>query len=122
MKVKFLLGAIILLICAAYSNAQTVYITKTGKKYHREDCRYLRYSSYAISLTDAKGRGYAACLVCAPPEKETTGVPQKSRTPSTVAPTVQQKATSSQCTAYTKSGARCKRRTTNASGRCWQHE
>ena len=30
--------------------------------------------------------------------------------------------TSVQCSARTKKGARCKRMTTNASGKCWQHE
>jgi len=44
-----------------------VYITKTGKKYHRWDCRYLRKSSIPISLTEAKRRGYKPCKVCKPP-------------------------------------------------------
>ena len=44
-----------------------VYITKTGKKYHRFDCRYLRRSSTPISLTEAKRRGYTPCKVCEPP-------------------------------------------------------
>jgi len=46
---------------------QTVYITKTGKKYHRDGCRYLASSKIAISLKDAKARGYTACKVCWPP-------------------------------------------------------
>lgn len=29
--------------------------------------------------------------------------------------------TTTQCTSYTKKGNRCLRRTTNCSGRCWQH-
>ena len=45
--------------------ASTVYITRTGKKYHRGSCSYLRYSKIPISLTDAK-RQYAPCLVCNP--------------------------------------------------------
>ena len=45
----------------------TVYITKTGKKYHRLDCRYLRQSCIEISLTEAKRRGYTPCKVCEPP-------------------------------------------------------
>jgi len=44
-----------------------VYITKTGKKYHRWDCRYLRKSSIPISLTEAKRRGYTPYKVCKPP-------------------------------------------------------
>jgi phosphatidylserine/phosphatidylglycerophosphate/cardiolipin synthase-like enzyme len=45
----------------------TVYITKTGSKYHRSGCRYLRKSCIPISLTEAKRRGYAPCKVCKPP-------------------------------------------------------
>ncbi|MGE5551536.1 MAG: thermonuclease family protein [Bacteroidota bacterium] len=44
-----------------------VYITKTGAKYHRAGCRYLSKSSIAISLKDAKARGYTPCSVCSPP-------------------------------------------------------
>ena len=43
----------------------TVYITRTGKKYHRGSCSYLRSSKISISLTDAK-RGYSPCSVCNP--------------------------------------------------------
>ena len=45
----------------------TVYITRTGKKYHRLGCRYLRKSCIPISLTEAKRRGYTPCKVCKPP-------------------------------------------------------
>jgi competence protein ComEC len=48
--------------------AQTVYITRTGKKYHREACRYLTASEIPISLKGAKAKGYTACKVCRPPE------------------------------------------------------
>jgi len=46
---------------------KVVYITKTGKKYHRLGCRYLRKSCIPISLTEAKRRGYTPCKVCKPP-------------------------------------------------------
>jgi hypothetical protein len=45
----------------------TVYITKSGAKYHRAGCRYLAKSSIPISLQDAKARGYGPCSVCKPP-------------------------------------------------------
>ena len=45
----------------------TVYITKTGKKYHRDGCRYLRQSRIPVALKDAKSNGYTACSVCNPP-------------------------------------------------------
>ena len=44
-----------------------VYITKTGKKYHRLGCRYLRKSCIPISLIEAKRRSYTPCKVCKPP-------------------------------------------------------
>jgi hypothetical protein len=44
----------------------TVYITRTGRKYHRAGCRYLRRSSYKISKDEAVSRGYAPCKVCRP--------------------------------------------------------
>jgi hypothetical protein len=47
---------------------QTVYITKTGKKYHRASCRYLSRSKISTSLKDAKANGFTACSVCRPPQ------------------------------------------------------
>jgi hypothetical protein len=46
-----------------------VYITKTGEKYHRENCQYLRQSKIEISLDDAIKNGYDPCSVCKPPTK-----------------------------------------------------
>ncbi len=53
---------------AKYSDQKeySVYITKTGKKYHRAGCRYLRYSKYKITKSEALERGYAPCKVCRP--------------------------------------------------------
>jgi competence protein ComEC len=48
--------------------ALTVYVTRTGKKYHRDGCRYLAASKTPISLKDAKAKGYTACKVCRPPD------------------------------------------------------
>lgn len=42
-----------------------VYITRTGTKYHRGSCRYLRYSKIPISIERAK-HGYSPCSVCRP--------------------------------------------------------
>lgn len=54
-------------LSAAAASAQTVYITKTGAKYHSAGCRYLSKSSISIDLADALARGYVACSVCNPP-------------------------------------------------------
>lgn len=45
----------------------TVYVTRTGAKYHRAGCRYLSKSCIPISLKDAKQR-YSPCSVCNPPQ------------------------------------------------------
>ncbi len=50
------------------NQTQTVYITRTGKRYHRDGCRYLATSKVPISLKDAKANGYTPCKVCHPPE------------------------------------------------------
>lgn len=45
-----------------------VYITETGKKYHREGCKYLEESKIPISLEEAKRQGYKPCKICKPLE------------------------------------------------------
>ena len=43
-----------------------VYITKTGDKYHKGTCRYLRQSKISIPKKEAISNGYEACKVCKP--------------------------------------------------------
>jgi micrococcal nuclease len=47
------------------ADTKTVYITRTGAKYHRASCRYLRKSMIPISLSNAK-QNYSPCSVCRP--------------------------------------------------------
>ena len=54
-------------LAAKNKKSVTVYITKTGEKYHTSSCRYLKKSKIAISLSNAKSSGYTACKVCNPP-------------------------------------------------------
>jgi len=49
-------------------SAVIVYITSTGKKYHRDGCRYLSQNKIPIALEEAKKRGYEPCSVCNPPK------------------------------------------------------
>ena len=99
--------------------AQTVYITRTGAKYHDDGCRYLSRSKIKTTLSEARENAYTLCSVCKPPTKVTSGTGQEN---ATTTPAPVRKATSCQCTAKTKSGTRCSRMTTSASGKCWQHE
>ena len=45
----------------------TVYVTRTGKKYHKGSCSYLRKSKIPMKLKDAKAAGYTPCSRCSPP-------------------------------------------------------
>lgn len=56
----------------AYNGDITVYVTKTGSKYHKDGCRYLSRSQIAVSLEDAVAQGYGACSVCHPPALDLT--------------------------------------------------
>ncbi len=104
---------------ASSINAQSVYTTKTGEKYHKNTCKYLKYSKKEITLKKAKLLGYSPCSVCKPTNKNTQAKTTSSK--SSLSNTHTQKTTSTQCTGKTKSGTRCKRKTKNANGRCYQH-
>lgn len=101
--ILFLLGSTISV------QAQTVYITNTGKKYHKKSCHHLKYSKKTIEYKEALRLGYEGCKICKP--KGTT----------TTKSTPTKKTYATQCTGKTKSGKRCKRQTKNSSGRCYQH-
>lgn len=66
---KRLVVIVIILLAAVNLSAQTVYITKSGTKYHKSDCRYLSQSKIAVDLKEAVDRRYLPCSVCSPPIK-----------------------------------------------------
>ena len=43
-----------------------VYATRTGHRYHRAGCRYLKYSSIKMTRREAEARGLTPCGVCRP--------------------------------------------------------
>lgn len=52
---------------SADERADTVYVTPSGKKYHRGTCRYARNGgAIGMSVADAIARGLGACRVCNP--------------------------------------------------------
>lgn len=53
-------------VAEVYQKEVTVYITKTGEKYHRGNCRYLSRSKISTTKKDAIKNGYGACKVCKP--------------------------------------------------------
>jgi hypothetical protein len=44
----------------------TVYITRTGEKFHSDGCQYLRRSQISIGKRNAISQGYSACSRCSP--------------------------------------------------------
>jgi len=51
---------------ATANDKDIVYTTKTGKKYHRAECKCLKKSKIAISREEATKRGYQPCKLCKP--------------------------------------------------------
>lgn len=54
---------------APTTKATTVYVNKTGKKYHTSTCKYVAKSKIPLTLKAAKVKGYTSCKVCNPPKK-----------------------------------------------------
>ncbi|WP_200979832.1 hypothetical protein [Echinicola sp. 20G] len=133
MKKHLLLLYLTLFFAFAQAYGQTVYVTKTGSKYHKSSCKYLKYSSISLQLTEAKKKDYTACSVCKPSSVVTSnkaGIPPMTAsetnimTPAKASTTksyLQSGATSVRCSGTTKAGSRCKRMTKSANGKCFQH-
>lgn len=53
-------------VAASVDASETVYVTRTGQKYHRAGCRHLARSQIPMPLKEAAAR-YGPCGVCKPP-------------------------------------------------------
>ncbi len=61
----------LLYICLNFSaQAQTVYVTDGGKKYHMKNCSVVSTGKKGLEVSEAKKAGYSACSVCKPDEKK----------------------------------------------------
>ena len=88
----------------------SVYVTRTGAKYHRGHCRYLSKSKIPIDLESAVA-SYGPCSVCKPPVligRKVKSTPKKS-------------ISSGRCQATTKKSRQCKRKAQAGRSYCWQH-
>jgi hypothetical protein len=68
-QIKSILPVLLLLFVVSIAHSQgdpTVYITKTGSKYHRAGCSYLKKSTIAVKLSEASV-SYSPCSRCNPP-------------------------------------------------------
>lgn len=97
----------------------TVYVTRTGEKYHAAGCRYLARSQIPMALAEAVSR-YGACSVCSPPTLKPTAV----STTVVAAPSSPRSSTpirAGRCQATTKKGMQCSRNAQSGRSYCWQH-
>lgn len=53
---------------SAAGDDELVYVTAHGRKYHRKDCQYVRNGGTALTLQEARARGYSPCAKCRPPQ------------------------------------------------------
>jgi len=105
--------------------AETVFVTRTGSKYHRAGCSSLRSSSIPMPLEEASVK-YQPCKICKPPVLEATAAatPTPASASSIATPTAAPRAKaveSDRCQATTKKGTQCSRKAKAGSRYCWQH-
>jgi micrococcal nuclease len=108
---------------SAGNENETVYVTRTGEKYHRDGCRSLARSKIATTLKEASGR-YGACSICKPPilavvTNHAPSTPTVTSPPPT--PPDRTAPASRRCAAITKAGTQCSRNASAGSSYCWQH-
>lgn len=103
----------------AADDKTTVYVTRTGTKYHAAGCRYLARSQIPMQLSEAAAR-YGPCSVCKPATLKTPATPSAvvSAPKATAAsPSV----SAARCQATTKKGTQCSRNAQSGRSYCWQH-
>jgi endonuclease YncB( thermonuclease family) len=52
---------------AGQGSDPTVFLTETGRRYHRDGCTYLERTRIPIALSEAVALGYTPCGACNPP-------------------------------------------------------
>ena len=72
-KLLVVLLSVSLMLCSACGKdtttkettyEETVYVTKSGSKYHTDGCIYLKNSCIEKSLSEAESQGYTPCSKC----------------------------------------------------------
>ncbi|MGH7450646.1 MAG: thermonuclease family protein [bacterium] len=96
---------------ATKASDDTVYVTQSGKKYHRAGCRLLSENKTALPLSQARLE-HEPCRLCTDSPIAPKGISPLEPNSNKVSP---------QCLGQTKSGSRCKREAESGSKYCWQH-
>ena len=58
--------------------SETVFVTRTGHRYHKDDCYFLKSSKISIELSTAENAGYKACSICFGASEASTGYTNES--------------------------------------------
>ena len=111
---RLLLVILAVFVSGVTLQAQTVYKTPSGQKYHLASCHMVKNVSEAIDVKEAIEIGLEPCKICKPATVTSHPIITKK-------PQGQGKATT-QCLGYTKAGTRCKHMTSIANGYCYQHQ
>jgi hypothetical protein len=107
------LSLIVVMTTFAFNvNAQTVYKTPSGKKYHLASCRMVTNVSEKLIVAEAVAMRLEPCKICNPGVTNTDTNSDKAKAQSQTV----------QCKGMTKSGTRCKHMTSIANGYCYQHQ
>jgi hypothetical protein len=104
---------LLLFFAGLSSQAQSVYKTPSGKKYHLETCKMVKNVSQKITIQEAVDLGLEPCKICKP-----DAVPVRQN----LVNKAQGESKTVQCNGYTKSGSRCRHMTSIANGFCFQHQ
>jgi hypothetical protein len=97
-------------------NAQNVYKTPSGKKYHLSTCRIVEnVSKKLLGNGEISKYRLTPCKICKPPSSSNR-VSNRSSTNKAVGTSL-----SVRCKGYTQKGTRCKHKTKIANGYCYQH-
>ncbi|MBC8756598.1 hypothetical protein H2O64_18140 [Kordia sp. YSTF-M3] len=108
--------SIFLFLVSLNIQAQDVYKTPSGKRYHLSSCRMVEnVSSKLVGLETIAASKLTPCKICKPPPKSQLQKRLNSEDKS-VGTSV-----SVRCKGYTKKGTRCKHKTRLANGYCFQH-
>jgi hypothetical protein len=113
---KYTLLIAVLCMLPGVSQAQSVYKTPSGEKYHLSTCHMVEnVSKKLVGVSDIEEHSLEPCKICKPPAKANL-VSSLDKADKSVG-----EGASVQCKGITQSGTRCKHLTRIANGYCFQH-
>lgn len=113
-------------LMACPSSSQEVFVTPSGKKFHRATCRHVDNTYASLpSISEAIKRGYTACKHCNPNAAKPDNLQEiLDKKTSYQIDNIDEEVlldNSTQCLGFTKKGLRCLHKTQNTNRYCYQH-